>query len=180
LSPSTTFSPFAGPAAARAGHLPHRPLPGGTAHASRRRRRRHPRALPFAGVERGKARAPVMAAVATRPRGSRCIHAVHVPRATAALSSRRRLWLSPTLAARGNPVPCSPTRSRRRGGRGGGGARSCTATSKPYRRRRREARPPARRSRTCGSHARPRPLPTRVPRRRAALRPLPAPPPSSS
>jgi hypothetical protein len=86
-------------------------------------------------------RAPVMAAVATRPRGSRCIRAVHVPCATAAISShRRRLWLSPTLAARGNPVPCSPTRSRRRGGRGGGGgARSCAATAKPYLRRRRDA-----------------------------------------
>jgi hypothetical protein len=73
--------------------------------------------------------APVMGAVATRPATSRCIHAVHVPRATAAISSRRHHpWLSPTLAARGNPVPCSLTRRRRRRRRGGGGGtRSCAA-----------------------------------------------------
>jgi hypothetical protein len=106
-----------------------------------------------------------------------------VPRATAAISSHRsHPWLSPTLAARGNPVPCSPTRSRRRRRWGGGGrARSCAArreagaappTAKPE--------PPARRSRTRESHTRLRPLLPRLPLRRAVLRPLPAPPPSSS
>jgi hypothetical protein len=40
------------------------------------------------------------------PAASRCIHAVHVPRATTAISSRRRHpWLSPTLAARGIQSP---------------------------------------------------------------------------
>jgi hypothetical protein len=99
------------------------------------------RLSPFAGVERGKPRAPVMAPSRRAPAASRRIGAVHVPPRPAAISSRRRrLWISPTLAARGNPIPCSPTRSRRRGGRrGGGGARSSAATAKPYLRRRRDA-----------------------------------------
>jgi hypothetical protein len=94
----------------------------------------------FAGVERGKPRAPVMAPSRRAPAASRRIGAVHVPPRPAAISSRRRLWISPTLAARGKPIPCPPTRSRRRGGRrGGGGARSSAATAEPYLRRRRDA-----------------------------------------
>jgi hypothetical protein len=47
-----------------------------------------------------------MAAVATCPAAFRRIRAVHVPRATAAISSRRHHpWLSPTLAARGIQSP---------------------------------------------------------------------------
>jgi hypothetical protein len=70
-----------------------------------------------------------MAAVATRPATSRRIRAVHVPRSTAAISSRRRHpWLSPTLAARGNPAPAHLPAA---GGEGEGeeeeGARSCAA-----------------------------------------------------
>jgi hypothetical protein len=73
-----------------------------------------------------------MAAVATCPVASRRIHAVHVPRATAAISSHRRHpWLSPTLAARGIQ---SPVHLPAAGGEGEGeeeeelgGARSSTA-----------------------------------------------------
>jgi hypothetical protein len=73
-----------------------------------------------------------MAAIATCPAASRRIRAVHVPRATAAISSRRRHpWLSPTLAARGIQSPIHlPTA----GGEGQGeekeelgGARNSTA-----------------------------------------------------
>jgi hypothetical protein len=73
-----------------------------------------------------------MVAVATCPAASRRIHAVHVPRATAAISSRHRHpWLSPTLAARGIQ---SPVHLPAAGGEGEGeeeeelgGARSSTA-----------------------------------------------------
>jgi hypothetical protein len=86
-------------------------------------------------------RAPVMAPSRRAPTASRRIGAVHVPPRPAAISSRRRrLWISPTLAARGNPIPCSPTRRRRRKGRRrGGGARSSAATAEPYLRCRRDA-----------------------------------------
>jgi hypothetical protein len=62
--------------------------------------------FPFAGVERGKPRAPVMAPSRGAPAAFRRIGAVHVPPLPAAISSRRRrLWISPTLAARGNQSP---------------------------------------------------------------------------
>jgi hypothetical protein len=109
-----------------------RPLPGGAAP-------RHAGVtviiLPLAlwPASKGQSlRAPVMAAVATCPAASLRIHAVHVPRATAAISSRRRRpWLSPTLATRGIQ---SPVHLPTAGGEGEGeekeelrGARSSTA-----------------------------------------------------
>jgi hypothetical protein len=87
-------------------------------------------------------RVPVMAAVATRPAASGASLPSTYTRALAAISSRRRHpWLSPTLAAPGDPVPCSPTRSRRRRRRRGeGGAQ----------RRPEQHRPPRSRSRPRG------------------------------
>jgi hypothetical protein len=90
-----------------------------------------------------------MAAVATCPAASRRIHTVHMPRATAAISSRRLYpWLSPTVAARGIQ---SPVHLPAAGGEG----------EKERRRRSSEApgaappaakpEPPARRSRTRGA-----------------------------
>jgi hypothetical protein len=155
-----------------------RPLPGGAAPASRSRHRRHPPLALWLASKGQSPRAPVMAAIATCPAASRRIRAVHVPRATAAISSRRHHpWLSPTLAARWDPVPFHLPAA---GGEGegeekeelGGAPGTAPPAAKPE--------PPARRSRTCGSHARLRPLLPRLPLRRAVLLPLPAPPPSSS
>jgi hypothetical protein len=111
--------------AARAVHLPpaaQEPLPGGPLPASCRRPRHHPLPFLFCWRRKGKAARAGHGAVATRPRGLPSHRRrPRTPRPAAISSRRRRLWNSPTLAARGKPIPCSPTRSRRRGGRRGRG-----------------------------------------------------------
>jgi hypothetical protein len=96
-----------------------------------------------------------MAAVATCPTASRRIRAIHVPRSTAAISSRRRHpWLSPTLAARGIQ---SPVHLPAAGGEGGeekeelGGARNSTARREA--RAAREEEPDPREPRTPATSA---------------------------
>jgi hypothetical protein len=130
------FRPVSRPSSQpRASHLPRAPA----AHCQVGPPPRHARVtvviLPLALwlASKGQSpRAPVMTVVAACPAASRRIRAVHVPRATAAISSRRRHpWLSPTLAARGIQSPIHLPAARG-GGEGEekeelGGARSSTA-----------------------------------------------------